>query len=99
MIDNGRQSREIHQINSSLVELRSMSSQGINLFWGLWGPLAHCLIDLNHGAGGTLLVDQGGHGPKGGGPCLGHHQLDFNSRGAVLMKTRPVVDINCRTHQ
>ena len=65
----------------------------------LWDHLAHSMVNLDPGVVGILLVDQGGHGPMGGGPCLGHHQLDFNSRGTILMKTGHVVDISCRTHQ
>ena len=54
---------------------------------GLWGPLAHCMVDLDHRAGGTLLVDQGGDGPMRGGPCLGHHLFDLCSRDVNLRKT------------
>ena len=66
---------------------------------GLWDPLAHCMDDLDQGVEGLPLVNQGGYGPKGGGPRLGHHPLDFNITGVNLMKIGQKVDIYCGTYQ
>ena len=54
--------------------------------------------DLDQGAGGLPLVDQGGYGPKGGGPCLGHHPLDCKVTVVNMMESGQNVDMSCGIH-
>ena len=64
----------------------------------LWDPLAHSKDDLDQGVGGLPLVNHGGYQPKGGGPCLGHHPLDFMHTGVNFMQQSNLVDKHTGTH-